>query len=196
MIRIAVVGDIGSGKSYVAKQFGYPVFNADLEVNKLYKKSKKCYIKLKKALPNYIFSFPVKKKELSKAINFNTKNLKKIINIVHPEIRKKMSNFEKKNKKRKIIILDIPLLIENKINKKKDIVIFVDAKKKEINKRLKKRANFDLKILKKLKKFQLPLELKRKKSDFIIKNNFNNNSVKKSVNVFKKKILLNARSNT
>ena len=107
-----------------------------------------------------------------------------------------MSNFEKKNKKRKIIILDIPLLIENKINKKKDIVIFVDAKKKEINKRLKKRANFDLKILKKLKKFQLPLELKRKKSDFIIKNNFNNNSVKKSVNVFKKKILLNARSNT
>ena len=38
MIRIAVVGDIGSGKSYVAKQFGYPVFNADLEVNKLYKK--------------------------------------------------------------------------------------------------------------------------------------------------------------
>ena len=41
MIRIAVIGDIGSGKSYVAKQFGYPVFNADNEVSKLYKKKHK-----------------------------------------------------------------------------------------------------------------------------------------------------------
>ena len=38
MIRIGVIGDIGSGKSYVAKQFGYPVFNADVEVAKIYKK--------------------------------------------------------------------------------------------------------------------------------------------------------------
>ena len=51
MIRIAVLGDIGSGKSHVAKQFGYPVFNADAEVARLYKKSRKCYNKLKKALP-------------------------------------------------------------------------------------------------------------------------------------------------
>ena len=34
MIRIGIVGDIGSGKSYIAKQLGYPVFNADNEVNK------------------------------------------------------------------------------------------------------------------------------------------------------------------
>ena len=46
MIRIAVVGHIGSGKSHVAKQFGYPIFNADKEVSKLYKKNKKCYFKL------------------------------------------------------------------------------------------------------------------------------------------------------
>ena len=61
MIRLAVVGDIGSGKSHVAKQFGYPVFNADAEVAKLYKKSRKCYRKLKKSLPKHIVSFPVKK---------------------------------------------------------------------------------------------------------------------------------------
>ncbi len=41
MIRIALVGDIGSGKSYIARNFGYPVFNADVEVSKLYKKDKK-----------------------------------------------------------------------------------------------------------------------------------------------------------
>ena len=77
MIRLAIVGDIGSGKSYVAKQFGYPVFNADNEVAKFYRKSKKCYRKLKKTLPNYITSFPVKKIELSKAIMINHQNLKK-----------------------------------------------------------------------------------------------------------------------
>ena len=68
MIRVAVVGDIGSGKSYVAKQFGYPVFNADEAVIQLYKKNKKCFEKLKKILPKYIISFPINKKEISKAI--------------------------------------------------------------------------------------------------------------------------------
>jgi len=192
MIRIAVVGNIGSGKSYIAKQFGFPVFNADIEVDKLYKKNRKCYKKLKKALPKHITSFPIKKSNLADAIMFNKNNLKKIIKIVHPEIRKKMKNFIKKNKNKKIVVLDIPLLIENKINKKNDIIIFVDAKKKEINKRLKKRVNFNPGIVRNLKKFQLSVEIKKRKSDYIIKNNFKINSVKKNVKSLIKEILLNA----
>ena len=192
MIRIAVLGDIGSGKSHVAKQFGYPVFNADAEVARLYKKSRKCYNKLKKALPAYIVSFPIKKNEISKAIFASQSNLKKVVKIVHPEVRSSMNNFTKKNKSNKFIILDIPLLMENKINEKNDILIFVDAEKKEINKRLKKRSNFNLKIAKKFKKLQLPLEVKKKQSDYIIKNNFKNNSVKKNVKKVLEKILLNA----
>jgi len=192
MIRIAVLGDIGSGKSHVAKQFGYPVFNADAEVTKLYRKSRKCYNKLKKALPKYIVSFPVKKINISKAIIAGRHNLKNIIKIVHPEIRSNMNNFIKKNKNKKFIILDIPLLMENKINKKNDILVFIDAKKKEINKRLKKRSNFNLKVVKKFKKLQLSVEVKKKQSDFIIKNNFKNDFVKKNVKKVLEKILLNA----
>ena len=192
MIRIAVLGDIGSGKSYAAEQFGYPVFNADVEVTKLYKKSRKCYNKLKKKLPKYIVSFPIKKIEISNAIIAGQHNLKKIIEVVHPEVRSKMNSFIKKNKNKKFVILDIPLFIENKIDKKNDILVFIDAKKKDINKRLKKRPMVSRKILEKLKKFQLPVEIKKKKSDFIIKNNFKNNSVKKSVKKIIKKILLNA----
>ena len=191
MIRIGVVGDIGSGKSYVAKKFGYPVFNADNEVAQLYKKNRKCYKKLKKALPNYIISFPVKKKEICGAIIGNKNNLKKIVTIVHPDIRRALNNFVKKNKKKEIVILDIPLLIENKINKKKDIIIFVDAPKKEINKRLKKKFNNNEKILSKFRKLQLAVELKKKHSDFIIKNNFKHNSIKKNVKRIIKNILLN-----
>ena len=192
MIRIAILGDIGSGKSYVAKQFGYPVFNADTEVAKLYRKSRKCYRKLKKALPNYITSFPVKKVELSKAIIDNRLNLKKIVKIIHPEVRSRMGNFFKKNKSKKFVVLDIPLLIENKINKKNDILVFVDAKKKDIYRKLKKRNKTSIRIVKKLKKIQLPVERKKKKADFIIKNDFRNNSTKKNVKRLKEKILLNA----
>jgi len=191
MIRIAILGDVGSGKSYVAKQFGYPVFNADTEVAKLYRKSRKCYRKLKKALPNYITSFPVKKNSLSNAVISDQKNIKKITKIVHPEIRLKMNNFIKKNRNKKFVVLDIPLIIENKINRKNDVLIFVDASKKEIHKRLRKRSNFNTEILKKLKKLQLSIEIKKKKSDFIIKNNFKNKSLKKNVKKVIKEILLN-----
>ena len=103
-----------------------------------------------------------------------------------------MNIFLKKNKNKKIIVLDIPLLIENKIYRNNFVLVFVDARQKEISKRLKKRANFNIKIFNKLKKLQLPVETKRKKSDFIIKNNFKHDSTKKNVKKILRKILLNA----
>ena len=189
MIRFAVIGEIGSGKSYVAKQFGHPVFNADLEVAKIYKKDKKCYIKLKKAVPKHILSFPINKMEITKSILSNQKNLKKIIKIVHPIVQLKMNNFIKKNKNKRIIILDVPLLLESKIDKIIDILVFVEAKKEKIIKNLKKRKNYNIQIIRILKKLQLPLNYKKKKSDFIIKNNFRENFVKKNIKLLKNKIL-------
>ena len=99
--RIGILGDIGSGKSFVANQFGYPVFNADKEVNKIYSKNRSCFNKLKKKLPKYIRSYPINKIELSNAILADNKNLRKIVNIVHPIIRKKLIFFFKKNLKKK-----------------------------------------------------------------------------------------------
>jgi dephospho-CoA kinase len=189
MIKIGIVGDIGSGKSYVAKMFGYPVFNADYEVSKLYKKDKKIFKKLKIKLPKHIHSFPVNKNEICKAILENKTNLKKIVDIVHLAIRKKMKLFLKKNINKKIVILDIPLLMENKINKRGDILIFIQSKKTEVLKRLKKRQNFNLKLFNRFKKIQLPLEYKKRKSTYIIKNNFTKNSVKVCVKNILKKIL-------
>jgi dephospho-CoA kinase len=189
MIRIGILGDIGSGKSYVAKNFGYPVFNADLEVGKLYKKDKKIFNKLKKVLPKYIYSFPVNKSEISNSILANKSNLKKIIKIVHLEIKKKMNIFLAKNKDKKVIILDIPLLLENKLNKKNDILVFVQSKKADISKRLKKRKNFNTKLLGKFKNIQLSLDYKKKKSQFVIKNNFTNKSVMIGIKKIIEKIL-------
>ena len=189
MIKIGILGDIGSGKSYVAKNFGYPVFNADVEVGKLYKENQKIFNQLKKVLPKYIRLFPVNKDEICNAILTNKSNLRKIVAIVHLEIRKKLNIFLKKNINQKIVILDIPLLLENKINKKNDILVFIQSKKIDIFKRLKKRKNFNLKLYKNFKNVQLSLDYKKKKSQFIIKNNFTNKSIKKSIKQVLKDIL-------
>ena len=189
MIKIALVGDIGSGKSHIAKLFGYPVFNADQEVAGIYKKNKNCFKRLKKDLPKYFSVFPANKIQVINAIENNEKNLKKITKIIHPEIRKKINIFLKDNKKKDVVVLDIPLLLENKLNKKGDIIVFIQSKKTEVIKRLKKRNNFNLDLLNKFKRIQLSLSYKKKKSDFIIKNNFNNRSAKKDVKRILKKIL-------
>ena len=189
MIRIGILGDIGSGKSYVAKSFRYPVFNADLEVSKLYKNNKKIFLKLNKILPNYIHSFPINKNEMSKAILANKSNLNKIVKVVHKEVRKRMNVFMKKNKNKRIVILDIPLLLENKINNNNDILVFVESKKIDILKRLNKRENFNQKLFNRFKKIQLSLNYKKKKSHFIIKNNFTKKSVNKDIKNILKKIL-------
>ena len=189
MIKIGIVGDIGSGKSYVAKQFGYPVFNADVEVAKIYRKNRNCFKSLKKKLPKFINSFPIKKNELAKAIINNESNLKKITKVVHPLVRVSLKNFFKKNKNKKIVILDIPLFVENKMNNKSYKLVFVEANKREIQKRLKKRKNYKKEIVDKLKKFQLSLIIKRRISQYIIKNDFKNSSIKKKIKMIKKEIL-------
>ncbi len=188
MIRIGIVGEIGSGKTFVANNFGYPVFNADHEVSKLYKKDRKVYLKLKQKLPKYIYTFPIDKKEIIKAILANKKNLKQIINIVHKEIRKKLKIFLKKNRNRKFVILDIPLLIENKILIRKDILIFIDSKKKDIDKNIKKRPNYNIKVINMFKKIQFSPNHKKKKSHFIIKNTFTEKPVKKDIKKILKEI--------
>ena len=189
MIRIGILGEIGSGKSYVASNFGYSVFNADYEVAKLYKLNKNVFNKLKKKLPKYIHSFPIEKIEISNAILANRINLKKIIKIVHFEIRKKLNIFLKKNKNKKIVILDIPLLLENQINKKKDILVYVKSNKSLILQRLKKRKNFNNKLLKKFKNIQLPIIYKKKESHFIIKNDFTKRTVRNRIKNILKKII-------
>ena len=189
MIRIGIMGSIGSGKTFVAKLFKYPVFIADNEVRNIYKNSKVCFKRLKKKLPDYITTFPVKKSELINAINNDKKNLNIISSIVHPLVRKKMQNFIKKNKNGKIVVLDVPLLIENKLNKKKDVLIFVNSSKSKILARLRKRKAFNKQIFKSLKENQIVLSKKKKLANYIVDNNFPLNIMKKKINLLKQKII-------
>ena len=84
--------------------------------------------------------------------------------------------------------MDVPLFFENKLNTKKDIIVFIQADKKKINQKLNKRKNINLKLINILRKNQFSSKLKKKRSTYIIKNNFVRNTAKKNVKLILKKI--------
>jgi len=188
MIRIALIGEIGSGKTFISKFFRFPMFNADKEVNKIYKKNKKFYNRIKKIFPNQITKYPIDKKELQRIVNKNKNNLKKLGKIVHPIVRAELKKFLKKYSKKKVIVLDIPLLLENNIKIKNMILVYVDAKTNEIINRLKGRKNFNKKTYKIMAKNQLPVMYKKKRCNFVIRNNFKKEFVNKQINELKVKL--------
>ncbi len=194
MIRVCVLGSIASGKSFISKLFNCPIFNADKEVVDIYKKDKSCFKKLNKKFPNHVKSFPIKKSELINAISSNNKSLKLISSIVHPIVRERMKKFLREKKNSKMIVLDVPLLIENKLNKKNDILIFINTQKKKILARVKKRKYYDKKILKYLKQNQSNLLKKKKLANYVIDNNFAPSIMKHKVNLLKNKILYERNS--
>ena len=174
MTIIGITGSIASGKSTVAKLIvkkKYPFFSADKEVLNLYKNKK--FIKLLTRKFNLSREKEIKI-QIKLIINKNKNELKTLESIIHPLVRKKMINFLKN--KKKLVILEIPLLIENKLNKYFDKIIFIDAKKKS-NKKM-----FEV-----LNKRQLQPDIKKKRCDFIINNNYSLAILRKNV----KKIIKN-----
>jgi len=193
MIKICVVGSIGSGKTYISKLLAgkkFPIFNADEEVSNVYKQ-KSIFAKLKKTLSKYIASYPIDKQELIQAISSNQNNLKKIIKIVHPEVRKKMKLFLQKNKSKKVVIMDIPLLLENKLHEPEDVIICIDANQKLLDAKLKQRPSYNKKMISILRKIQLPIEEKKLLADFVLINNYNKKTMQLRVKELLGRIVIN-----
>lgn len=193
MIKICVVGSIGSGKTYISKLLAgkkFPIFNADEEVSNVYKQ-KSIFAKLKKTLSKYIASYPINKQELIQAISSNQNNLKKIIKIVHPEVRKKMKLFLQKNKSKKVVIMDIPLLLENKLHEPEDVIICIDANQKLLDAKLKQRPSYNKKMISILRKIQLPIEEKKLLADFVLVNNYNKKTMQLRVKELLGRIVIN-----
>ena len=190
MRKIGILGDIGSGKSFFAKQFGCPVFNADKEVINIYKKDYNCFKKLRQKFPGLIKNFPIKKTDIIKVILYKSTNIIELGKIVHPFVNKELKVFIKKNSKKKVkyVVLDIPLLMENNLISKNMILIFLNTKKKDVIKNLKLRPNFNQKIYNIVKKNQLPLSLKKKKCRFNLINDFKKGTIKKYIKMIKKEL--------
>ncbi len=187
MIKIGITGSLSSGKSTVAKIMSkgkYPVFNADSTVANLYKK--KDFIKKIEKKFNIKNSKNIKK-EIKNLVKKNKKNIRKLESLIHPLVRKEMRAFMLSKKKKKILIFDIPLLIESKLMKYFDTVVFVGAKRKaRLRRYLYKKGN--RKIFTILDKRQITPSKKIKISDHVIYNNNSIKILKKNVKFLMKKL--------
>jgi len=181
---IGITGSIASGKTTVAKLMAgkrHPLFSADIIVSKLYKKKNFNQILIKK------FKLTSKEKikdQIKSILKHNTDNLHKLESIIHPFVRKEMIKFLKK--KNKLLFLEVPLLIESKLNKYFDKLIFVGAKRNiRVKRYLKKKG--DQRTFSLLDARQLSPALKKGICDYTINNNYSLAILKKNVKNFVKK---------
>ena len=180
MIKIGITGSLASGKStaskYLSSKYGL-LFSADSAVKELYKSSSfKSLISKKFKIKNNNQI----KKNLKKMIFNNSAELKKLEKIIHPLVRKKMKNFTSQNKNKKLLFYEIPLLIESKLMKNFNVLIFVKAKKKLRLKRFQLK-NGNKKLFNLLNSKQLNDVKKIKFCDHVVVNEKNLNILKKNL---------------
>ncbi len=183
MIKIGITGSIASGKSTVAKMLSngkYPIFDADYAVKEIYKK-KSFKDKAYKILG-------VKSKnEVKRIVSKNPKKLKVTEKIIHPLVKRELKAFTKRNRRKKFLIFEIPLLIESKLMKNFNKIVFVNSKRNIRIKRFKKKGK-NMKLFNVLDKRQLKPAKKIKFCDHVINNNNSLKKLKNRVKLVQKKL--------
>ena len=171
---VGLTGGIASGKSFVVgylKKIKIPVHDSDDIIRLIYKKPTTIFI-------NYLKKEGFRKAILKKTINkniirndiFNHKDKrKKLEKFLHNEVKKSREIFIKKNKKQKIIFLDIPLLFEKKLEKTCDVICSTIAPLKIRKLRAINRLGMTKVVLDKIIKTQIKDNIRRKKSHYLIK---------------------------
>ncbi len=193
MIKVGILGSVGSGKSFVAnifKELGFNIFSADQVVSQIYERNKNINKKISIFFKLKINRGKINKNELRDTLKKKPKKFKYLNKIIHPIVRKKLILFLSKYKKTKLVVLDIPLLIENKMFNFVDIFIFVKTKPNIFKIRIKKRKNLDKQFLKLLENQQTDEKIKKSYADFTVDNS-TKNKVKLQVKKILDKILLN-----
>ena len=175
---IAITGGIGSGKSTFCsklKEKGFKIHSSDEQVAKIYKNPEKKFVTYLRTigLSKSISKKNIDKKIISKIIFENKQIRKKLELYIFKIVRKKRSDFIKKEKqkKTKLIFIDIPLLFENNLEKQLNKVISIIASKQVRLKRLKKTRKMTENQFKNITRSQTSDVIRKKKSDYVIYNN-------------------------
>ena len=180
MIKIGITGSLASGKTTASKILSLkkgPLFSADKAVKELYQnKNFKLLIRKKFKIKN---NYQIKK-YLKKLIMEDKKNIKKLEKIIHPLVRNKMKKFSSKNRSKKFLFYEIPLLIESKLMKHFNVIIFIKAKKQLRLKRFMLKGG-DKRLFNLLNNKQMKDVKKIKYSDYIVVNENNLNILKRNL---------------
>jgi dephospho-CoA kinase len=185
MIKIGLTGSIGMGKSETAKIFkslGFPVYDADKSVHKLYRKGQKGAQAIKKIFPSAINSEgDVDRSVLGGLVVGDKANLKKLESIIHPLVGEDRLDFFKDNKSAKAVVLDIPLLFETGGEKLVDYTIVVTTSYEIQKKRVLGRKNMNEKKFKEIVSSQTPNNEKCRLANFIVDTSISVDDAKKQV---------------
>jgi dephospho-CoA kinase len=193
MVRIGILGSVGSGKTFIAnifKELSFNIFSADNEVANIYKNNKIVNKKIAKFFKLKLYKGKINKQDLRDSLKKNPKKFKFLNKTIHPMVRKRLAIFLSRFKKNKLVVLDIPLLVENKMLNFVDILVLVKTRSNSFLSRIKKRKNLDKQFLNILRKQQASEKIKESYADFIIYNS-SKNKVKLQVKNIIDKILLN-----
>jgi len=193
MVRVGILGSVGSGKTFIAnifKELSFNIFSADSEVANIYKNNKTVNRKIAKFFKLKLYKGKINKQDLRDSLKKNPKKFKFLNKTIHPIVRKRLAIFLSRFKKNKLVVLDIPLLVENKMLNFVDILVLVKTRSNSFLSRIKKRKNLDKQFLNILKKQQASEKIKETYADFIIYNS-SKNKVKLQVKNIIDKILLN-----
>ncbi len=180
MIKIGITGSLASGKTTASKILSSrrgPLFSADKAVKELYRnKQFKSLIGKRFKLKNNNQI----KKSLKRLILENKRNIQKLEKIIHPLVRKKMKSFTLKNRNKKLLFYEIPLLVESKLTKYFNVIIFIKARKQIRFKRFKSKSG-DKKLFNLLNNKQMVDKKKVKFCDHVVVNEKNLSILKKNL---------------
>ncbi len=193
MVRVGILGSVGSGKTFIAnifKELSFNIFSADNEVTNIYKSNKTVNKKIAKFFKLKLCNGKINKQDLRDSLKKDPKKFKFLNKTIHPIVRKRLAIFLSRFEKNKLVVLDIPLLVENKMLNFVDILVLVKTRSNSFLSRIKKRKNLDKQFLNILRKQQASEKIKESYADFIIYNS-SKNKVKLQVKNIIDKILLN-----
>ncbi len=172
MIKIGLTGSIGMGKTETGKIFselGFPIYNADDVVHKLYEPGQKGAEKIKEVFPDSINSDgSVNRESLSAEVLGNVEKIRVLESIIHPLAGEDREIFFEENVDSPAVVLDIPLLFETGGEKFVDIVVVVDAPADIQEERVLSRPNMTKDKLEKIIAEQIPNDIKKEKADFVV----------------------------
>ena len=194
MVRVGILGSVGSGKTFIAnifKELSFNIFSADNEVANIYKNNKIVNKKIAKFFKLKLYKGKINKQDLRDSLKKNPKKFKFLNKTIHPIVRKRLAIFLSRFKKNKLVVLDVPLLVENKMLNFVDILVLVKTRSNSFLSRIKKRKNLDKQFLNILRKQQASEKIKESYADFIIYNSSKNKVKLQVKNIIDKILLIN-----
>ena len=171
MIRIALTGSIGMGKSTVARMFeraGIPVFDADAEVRRLQSPGGALVERIGERFPGTVRGGMLYRDKLAELVLDEPQRLAALEKIVHPAVRDARAAFIDKHRDAQALIFEIPLLFETGGEKDFDKIIVVSAPADVQRERVLERPGMTAEKLDSILSRQMPDEEKRRRADFVV----------------------------